>query len=284
MAQNEVLHRLDIHRLDARRATPGRMGTSGTQPDQIGAQAVDTGSEAALADLAQGGVIQRDIRQALAGIPTTGSKGSLLDLPTLQEGDGVSIEGQATTHDLGTLGWLRLAIQRQIQAEAVEQLRAQLAFLGVHGADQHEARGMPMGDAVTLDMVDPAGGSIEQQIYQMIRQQVYLIDIEHAAIGAGQQAGGKLRAAFAQRCVQIQGADDALLAGAKRQGDEAPALQQVGQATGQCGLGHAARALDQHPTDVRIDGRQAQRQLQRIGADHGGEGEVMFGHGLSRDQ
>ncbi|KJU75381.1 hypothetical protein N619_21875 [Ectopseudomonas oleovorans] len=202
----------------------------------------------------------------------------------MQEGFGAGIEGQTATHDLGAFGRLRLAIEGQVEAEAIEQLRAQLAFLDVHGADQHEVRGMPMGDTVTLDVVDPAGGGIEQQVDQMIGQQVDLIDIQHAAIGPGQQTRGKLRAALAQRCVQIQGADDALLAGAQRQGDEAPTIEQVGQATGQGRFGHAARPLDQHTTDGRVNGRQAQRQLQRIGADHGGEGEVMFGHGLSRDQ
>ncbi|MGD6100270.1 hypothetical protein QUV37_22510, partial [Xanthomonas citri pv. citri] len=147
--------RVDIHRLDARRATPGGMGSGGAQPDQIGTQTIDTGSEATLADLTQGSVIQRDIGQALASILATGSEGSLLGLPALQKGSRVGIEGQAATHDLGALGRLRLAIERQVEAEAVEQLRAQLALLGVHGADQHEARGMPMGDAVTLDVVDP---------------------------------------------------------------------------------------------------------------------------------
>ena len=57
------------------------------------------GSEAALADLAQGGVIQRDISQTLAGVLATRSEGSLLGLPTLQEGCGVCIEGQAPTDD-----------------------------------------------------------------------------------------------------------------------------------------------------------------------------------------
>lgn len=124
MAQDEVLYRLDIHRLDARRATPGGMGTGGTQPNQIGTQAIDTRGEAALADLTQSGVIQRDIGQALASILAAGSEGSLLGLPALQEGFGACIEGQAAADDLGALGRLRLAIEGQVEPEAVEQLRA----------------------------------------------------------------------------------------------------------------------------------------------------------------
>ena len=89
MTQDEVLHRLDIHRLDAQRSTPGGMGTGGAQPDQVGTQTIDAGSEAALADLAKGGVIQRDIGQALTGVLATGREGSLLGLPALQEGSKI---------------------------------------------------------------------------------------------------------------------------------------------------------------------------------------------------
>jgi len=55
--------------------------------------------------------------------------------------------------------------------------------------------------------------------------------------------------------------------------------QQIGQATGQGGLGHAARTFDQHAADLGIDSRQAQRQFQVIGADHGGQREMgNIGH------
>lgn len=50
MAQHEVGHRLDILGGDLPRAAPRRMGTGGTQPDQVGTQAIDAGIEAALAD------------------------------------------------------------------------------------------------------------------------------------------------------------------------------------------------------------------------------------------
>ena len=111
MTQDEIFNRIDIHRLDSRFTTPGRMSTGGAQPDQIGAQTIDAGSEAALADLAQRRVIQRDIGQALAGIAATFGQGVLLALPTLQKSFGVGIEGQTTTNDLGALGRLRLAIE-----------------------------------------------------------------------------------------------------------------------------------------------------------------------------
>ncbi|MNN12233.1 hypothetical protein D3C81_1252160 [compost metagenome] len=165
-----------------------------------------------------------------------------------------------------------------MQAEAVEQLRAQFAFLAVHGADQHEARAVAVRDAVALDVVETAGGGVQQQVDQMVRQQVDLVDVEHAAVGAGQQAGAEAGAAFAEGGVQVEGADDAFLAGAQRQGDELAGRQQLGQAPGQRGLGHAARAFDQHAADGRVDSHQVQRQLEVVGADHGGQGEVAIGH------
>lgn len=74
-------------------------------------------------------------------------------------------------------------------------------------------------------------------------------------MGIGQHAGGEAHAALAERGIQVEGADDAFLAGAQRQGDEAPAVEQVGHAARQSGLGHAARAFDQHAAQGRIDGR-----------------------------
>ena len=71
MAQHELRHRIYIHCLDICCATPGGMGAGGTQPDQIGTQAIDGGGKAALADLLQGLVIQRNRRQALTSALAT---------------------------------------------------------------------------------------------------------------------------------------------------------------------------------------------------------------------
>ncbi|MCY1441815.1 hypothetical protein D9M71_581520 [compost metagenome] len=133
---------------------------------------------------------------------------------------------------------------------------------------------MPVRDAVALDAVGATGRHIEQQVDQGIGQQVYLIDIQHTAIGLGQHPRGKLRLALPQRGIQVEGADQPFFAGAQWQGDERALAEQVGQATGQGALGHATRPLDQHAADLRVDGGQAQRQFQVVGADHGSQGEV----------
>lgn len=218
-----------------------------------------------------------------AGVPgATAAQGVLLAFPAFDEGLRVGIEGQPATDDLCPLGRRRLGIEAHVEAETVEQLRAQFALFRVHRADQHETRRMPVGNAIALDQVDAAGGDVEQQIHQVVRQQVNFVDVEHAAVGLGQHARGKPRATFAEGGVQVEAADDALLAGAQRQGNELARRQQFGDAPRQGRLGHSARPLDQYPADRRIDRGQAQRQLQFVGGDHGGQG-VMHGsaHGDS---
>ncbi|MDT4856276.1 hypothetical protein FQZ97_906620 [compost metagenome] len=96
------------------------MGAGGAQPDQVGAQAVDAGGEAALGDFIQGGVVQGDVRQALASVLAALGEGLLLGAPAGDEGLRVGIEGQAPAHDLGALGRLRLAVLQHLEAEAIK--------------------------------------------------------------------------------------------------------------------------------------------------------------------
>ena len=74
------------------------------------------------------------------------------------------------------------------EPEPVEQLRPQLALFGVHGADQHEAGLVAVRDAVALDVRAAHRGGVEQHVDQVVVQQVDLVDVEHAAVGAGQQS------------------------------------------------------------------------------------------------
>ena len=111
MTQNEVGHRVDILRCNPLDTTPGGMGAGGAQPDQIGAQAIDGGGETALADLLQGGVIQRNRRQSHTSALAALAQLILLRLPALQKRLRIGIEGQAAANDFGALGRLRLGVQ-----------------------------------------------------------------------------------------------------------------------------------------------------------------------------
>ena len=90
------------------------------------------------------------------------------------------------------------------ETEPVQQLRAQFALLRIHRADQHEPGLVRMGDAVAFDVHPPHRGGVEQHVDQMIVQQVDLVDVEHAAVRAGQQARRKRVLTVAQHPLQVQ--------------------------------------------------------------------------------
>ena len=54
--------------------------------------------------------------------------------------DGIALEREPAAHDLGALACVARRAHLDAEAEAVEQLRAQLALLDVHRADEDEAR------------------------------------------------------------------------------------------------------------------------------------------------
>ena len=110
VTQYEVFHRIDIHRFNVFGTPPGGMRTGGAQPDQIGAQAIDGGGETTLADLLQGGVIQRNRRQSHTGALATFTQFILLRLPALKKRLRIGIEGQPAANDFGALGRLRLGV------------------------------------------------------------------------------------------------------------------------------------------------------------------------------
>lgn len=124
VGEGEVLHGIDVLRLDGAGATPGGMGTGGAQPDQVRAQTVDAGGVAALGDALQRGVAQGDRSQLLARVSAALLQRQLRALPVRQERLRIGIEGQAAADDLGALSRRGHAFQLHLEAEAVQQLRA----------------------------------------------------------------------------------------------------------------------------------------------------------------
>ena len=201
------------------------------------------------------------------------------------------------------------------EAEPVEQLRPQLALLGVHRADEHELGGVLDRDAVALDRRQSHRGGVEQQVDEVVVQQVDLVDVEDAAVRAGQQAGLVRGDALAERLLQVQGAEHAVLGGADRQLDEAdrPALgrrvggegavggervrlariggepvagdhldrrQHGGEAADHRRLGRALLAAHEHAADGGRDGGEGEGERHVVGSDDGAEGVVMWHVGL----
>ena len=102
---------------------------------------------------------------------------------------GVSLVGQATTDDLGPgVGVLRCP-HRHGEAEAVEQLWAQLALFGVHRPDEQEAGIVADRDRFALDDGDARRGGVQERVDQVVGKQVHLVDVEDSPVGSRQQAG-----------------------------------------------------------------------------------------------
>ena len=139
--------------------------------------------------------------------------------PFLDESGAVALEGVAAANDFDTARQVVGRLHFDRHAEPIQQLRAQLAFFGIAGTDQHEPRRMTDAQSFALDDVFAGCGDIEQQIDQMIFQQIGFIDVEKPAMRAGQQSRLECLFAARQRAFQVERADDAIFRGAERQID-----------------------------------------------------------------
>jgi hypothetical protein len=79
---------------------------------------------------------------------------------------------------------------------------------------------MAVRDPVAFDVHPAHRRGVEQHVHQMVVQQVHLVDVQHAAVGAGQESGREGVFAVAQHLLQIQRSDDAVLGGADGQLDQ----------------------------------------------------------------
>ena len=197
------------------------------------------------------------------------------------------------------------------EPEPVEQLRPELALLGVHRPDQHEARGVYDGDPVPLDGRAAHGGCVQQQVDEVVVEQVDLVDVEDPAVGTGEQPGLVLRPALGKHPFQVQRAEHPVLGGPDRQldqphgaglglrvrperaveragvrvvgidgepvaGEDVDRWQHRGQRPDHGGLRGALLAADQHPADVGRDRGQDQGERHVVGTDYGTEGKLLW--------
>ena len=108
---------------------------------QVGAQAVHLELGADAGDQIQQWVVDDHAREQRPSAIDARALGGLGTAPALGKGGRVGLVGDAASNDLGALGWIGHACDVDGEPEAVEQLRPQFAFLGVHRADQHELAG-----------------------------------------------------------------------------------------------------------------------------------------------
>jgi hypothetical protein len=81
---------------------------------------------------------------------------------------------------------------RRRQREAITQLGSEVALLGIHRADERERSGVSEADSVAFDPIDAARGRVEQHVDEVVVEQIYLVDVQEPAIGAGEQPGVEL--------------------------------------------------------------------------------------------
>jgi hypothetical protein len=282
VGQCQLGHGLHIGQAHLVMARQRCLGAGGAQHHQVGTHAFGTGLLAQLRNGIKHRIGPDDMGQLCAcGRNLRAQLGLCLRMLGAELG-GVPIKGHAGAHDalarvhIGHIG------QAHKQAKAVQQLRAQLAFFGVHRANQRNARGMLVRDAIALDAVGAAGADIEQQVHQAIGQQVDLVHIQNALVRLGQQAGAELHGRRLQGGLQIQRALQLFFSGSQRQVHKMAARQQLGQRPGAGGFGSAARAFDQYAAQLRIDRQQQQGLLQRGLALNGAERKMQIGGGAHR--
>jgi hypothetical protein len=296
--QGQLGDRLDVGRLDRGVALVGRPGASRPAQRQVGAEPLDVGRQAALAQGMKHFPADGHPREQLLSLDDALRLRRVGGLPGGGEAVGVGLEGEAPPYRLGALGRVGEVGDVHHQAEAVEQLRPQVALLRVHGADQDEVRRVAQRQPLALDPVDTAGSGIEEDVHEVVGQQVNLVDVQDAAVGRRQEAG--LESAFAtQRLFQVQCPEHPVLGSAQRQFDQrhraddgrrlggqrpvgdvlaGPALerttgdgldrrQQGGQGADGRRFRYPLGAADEHAAQARLDDAQQQRPLERLLAD-----------------
>jgi hypothetical protein len=213
----------DVAVADGHPPLVGRVGPGRLEDHDIGPVAVHLEVARQRGDGVQVAVGVDHQRQQIARLLDAAAQLALPGLPVVAEAVGVLLVGDAALDDLDTQLGIVDAGHVHGQAEAVQQLRPQVALLRVHGAHQDELGRVAEADALALHHVDPHGGRVQQQIHHVIVQQVDLIDIKQAAVGRGQHARLEVALAPLDRLLDVQRADDAVLGGADRQIDEAGA-------------------------------------------------------------
>jgi len=285
---------------------PGGEGERGAGHHDVGPQPVHPVGEADPGDPVDLPVRQPDAGQDRAGGGDPLGEPLIGHHPAGGEGIRVSLIGEPTAYHLGPRARLGRRGDLDHQPEPVDQLRARLALLRVHRADQEEPRRVLDRDTVPLDVRPPHRGGVQQQIDQMIGKQVHLVDVEHAPMRRGEQPRFVRLRPVAQCPLDVKGADHPVLGGTDRQFDQGRATapgrrrrivrtvragrvrrgrvagesaaadgvhigQQRGERPHDGRLGGALLATHEHPADAGVYRVEEQRQPQVGQADHGGE-------------
>ena len=297
---------------DRFRSPPRGVRGRGAGDDEVGAHPVDVERGAHRGDAAQLGVGQHHGADPGLRIGDAGGRRTFGGRPGGGEAARVVVEREPPPHDLGPRCDVARRPHLDREPEPVQQLRPQLALLRVHRADQQEPGRVRHRHAVAFDVRPTHGGGVEEGVDEVVVQEVDLVDVEHPAVGVGEQTGLVGADALGQRALQVERADEPVFGRADRQLDQPgrvpgghdrrvrpvravgvgrggvaaePASHddvQVGQQGGQRAHGRRLRrallAPHQHTADARVHRVEQQGEAQVVVADHGAERERARAH------
>jgi len=206
--------------LDDPAAVPRGVRDRCARGDQVGPHAVDAEGGTHLGHLPQRTVGEHDLGQQRLGPGDPLAQRGLVVRPAPGEGLGVGLERQSAFDHVHADGRVTAGRHLDGQTEAVEQLWPQLALLGVHRADEHEARCVRGRDTLSLDGRSSHCGRVEQHVDQVVTEQVDFVDIQQPSVSGGQQAGLVGGDALGEGPLQVQRAKHAVLGGAHWQLDQ----------------------------------------------------------------
>ena len=124
---------------------------------------------------------------------------------------GVGVEGDPAPDDRGAEGGIAGRGDVHREAEAVEELGAQVALLRIHRPHQDEAGGVGDGQALSFHAVGAAGGGVEDEVDQVVGEEIDFVHVENGAVGGGEEAGLEAPLAALDGGLEVEGAGDAVL-------------------------------------------------------------------------
>ena len=99
--------------------------------------------------------------------------------------------------------------------EAIQQVIANVALLRVVGGDQQRPAGVAEAETFPFHPIFAAADGRQHQVDDAVVEQIELVDVEHAAVGIGEQPGLEHRTATGQGGCNIHSAHQAVFGDAK---------------------------------------------------------------------
>ena len=161
------------------------------------------------------------------------------------------------------------------EVEPVQEMRADVGILGVHGGDHQRVARILARDTFPLNDHATARHAVQKRGEHPLIQQIDVVHVQDVPVCLGQHALLHHRTALAHGRLRVHAAEEHLLGDVQR--DVHHALpDQSARGPRQDGLGGSRAPADQHRAYGRIDRRAEDRPLGVVHPVHGGEREAQI--------